>query len=95
MSIDPHAIADEAQPRPPLAAYEPGAMRLAQFCQRYNVPLDSFFKLRRAGLGPEEIHVGKTILVTHRAAAAWESMMAARTRAALIAKRQAERSVDQ
>lgn len=67
------------------AKYAPGAMTLAEFCRRYSLDRSTLFKLRRDGLGPDEIMVGRKILIPNAAAAAWEARMMARTRMTKIA----------
>ncbi|QGS30215.1 hypothetical protein [Cupriavidus metallidurans] len=54
-------------------------MTLAQFCRRYNLDRSTVFKLRRDGLGPDEIQIGRKILITHRAAVEWELQMTLRS----------------
>ncbi|WP_313818694.1 hypothetical protein [Cupriavidus sp.] len=63
-----------------MPAAEIGAMSIKQFCSRYGINRDTLLKLRRDGLGPDEIHAGRKILITYRAAAEWEVQMAARAR---------------
>ncbi|MEM5312752.1 hypothetical protein [Paraburkholderia sp. JHI869] len=69
---------------------EHGAFTLAEFCQRYRLNRVTLFRLRRAGLGPEEIHAGRKVLISRRSALAWEAMMQARAREARSLNKQTE-----
>ncbi|CAG4903094.1 hypothetical protein [Paraburkholderia saeva] len=71
------------------AAYTPGALSLREFCEAYGLNRATVFKLRREGLGPDELVVGRRILITHAAAREWEMRMQARARTERIKRNQA------
>ncbi|MBB5456902.1 hypothetical protein [Paraburkholderia sp. Cpub6] len=56
-------------------ADEPGAMTQKEFCERYRLDRVTLYHLRRKGLGPEVMMVGKKILITYRAALDWQHAM--------------------
>jgi|GEM_PF-2340398 len=57
---------------------ELGAMTIAEFCARYHINRVTLFKLRRSGLGPDTLQIGRKVLITFEAAKAWEARMTAR-----------------
>jgi len=60
---------------------EPMAYSIRQFSEAHNISVDTYFRMRRAGLGPATMKVGSWTLISVEAAAAWrlERERAART----------------
>jgi hypothetical protein len=83
------ASAQDCSPASHHAAYAPGALSLREFCEAYGVNRATLFKLRRQGLGPEELLVGRRVLISHAAAFEWELRMQARARTERIKRNQA------
>jgi hypothetical protein len=59
---------DKQAPRPPTP---PACYSIASFCEAHHLSESMFFKLRREGLTPIEIKVGRRTLISMEAAAAW------------------------
>ena len=57
---------------------EGGAITLLDFCDRYKLSRSTFYEMRKRGLGPREIHIGRRVLITRRAIREWEETMADR-----------------
>lgn len=55
-----------------------GAITLLEFCDRYKLSRSTFYEMRKRGLGPREIHVGRRVLIAWRAIREWEEAMADR-----------------
>lgn len=55
-----------------------GAITLLQFCDRYKLSRSTFYEMRKRGLGPREIHIGRRVLIAWRAIREWEDLMADR-----------------
>lgn len=51
---------------PPIAAYS-----IAGFCKAHCISESMFFKLKKQGRGPREMHVGDRVLISVESAAAW------------------------
>ncbi|MCS3497488.1 hypothetical protein M2189_003553 [Bradyrhizobium japonicum] len=51
---------------PPLAAFS-----IAQFCQMHGFSPAMYWKLKSQGLGPVEMKIGRRVLISAEAAAAW------------------------
>jgi hypothetical protein len=47
------------------------AFSVDEFCAAYRISRRMYFRLRDAGLGPIEMHVGRRVLVSVDAALAW------------------------
>jgi hypothetical protein len=52
-------------------ALPPATYTIKTFCQTHNVSESQYFVLRKAGLGPREIHSGRRRLISVEAAADW------------------------
>jgi hypothetical protein len=48
-----------------------GSMSINTFCQRNEFSRSFYYKLRRDGIGPAEIHVGSIVRISHEAERAW------------------------
>lgn len=68
-----------SQPRGP-PDVEPGAMTIAEFCARYHINRVTLYKMRRDGIGPEVLLIGRKVLITYRAALEWQERMIERSR---------------
>lgn len=53
----------------------PAAYTIAQFCEAYHISLRFYYVLRKQGNEPEEIRLGKRVIITHRNAQKWEDRM--------------------
>ncbi|MBB5426170.1 hypothetical protein QF000_005394 [Paraburkholderia atlantica] len=62
----------------PSSVAQLGAMTIAQFCEIYHVSRVGLYKLRRHGLGPAELQLGRKVLITYAAAREWEARMTKR-----------------
>jgi hypothetical protein len=49
----------------------PPVFTVAEFCQQHHISIALFYKLRKAGLGPREMVVGRRRLISTEAAAEW------------------------
>jgi hypothetical protein len=47
------------------------AYSIRQFCEAHGISVDTYFRMRRAGLGPATMKVGARTLISIEAAAAW------------------------
>jgi hypothetical protein len=47
------------------------AFSIRTFCQRHQLSQSFYFKIKKLGLGPREMAVGKRILISREAAADW------------------------
>jgi len=59
--------ADEAPEKAP----DKALMTIAEFCQRHNISVGLYHKLRRAGRGPEVVEILGAVRITPQAAEAW------------------------
>ena len=46
-------------------------MSIAEFCRRHNISPAFYFKLQQLGIGPRVMRIGRRILISNEAAAAW------------------------
>ncbi|WP_143328040.1 helix-turn-helix transcriptional regulator [Caballeronia pedi] len=67
----------EREDRP--APADLGALTLAEFCEAYKIERSTLFKMRRDGIGPKEINIGRKVLITRSACIEWEQAMQARS----------------
>ena len=49
------------------------AMSISQFCAAHNILEAFYYKLKKAGQGPREMHLGSRTLITMEAAAIWRA----------------------
>jgi len=61
----------------------PAAYSIAEFCKAHRISESMFFKLKKQGRGPREMHVGDRVLISFEAAADWRAAREAETAAAL------------
>jgi predicted DNA-binding transcriptional regulator AlpA len=52
-----------------------GAITLQDFCDRYKLSRSTFYELRKRGLGPREMRIGRRVLIPRRAIREWEETM--------------------
>ncbi|AUT75693.1 hypothetical protein C2L64_45980 [Paraburkholderia hospita] len=52
-----------------------GAITLLEFCDRYKLSRSTFYEMRKRGLGPGELHIGRCVLIAWRAIREWEVTM--------------------
>ena len=57
--------------RPQLALAERSASTIEEFCEAHRISRARYFELKKQGLTPVEMAVGKLRLISHEAAAAW------------------------
>lgn len=55
---------------------------LAQFCQAYHISRVHYYALKQQGKTPEEMRLGRRVIITRRAAEAWEIRMLAEQQSA-------------
>ncbi|WP_186100317.1 hypothetical protein [Burkholderia gladioli] len=48
---------------------------LAQFCDAYHISRVHYYTLKEQGRAPQEMRLGRRIIITRRAAEAWEERM--------------------
>ena len=48
------------------------AMTVSEFCARWHISEPLYFKLRRKGLGPKVMRIGRRTLITPEANAEWQ-----------------------
>jgi hypothetical protein len=60
---------------------EADAYSISEFCRRHAISRQFFHTLRKTGLGPQVLRVGRRVLVSKEAAAAWRAERAAATAA--------------
>jgi hypothetical protein len=65
------------------------ALSIAKFCAVHGISRELYFKLKRNGLGPREMHVGSRVLISVEAAAAWRRAREAAAAAQDTAQREA------
>ncbi|MGF6568589.1 putative DNA-binding transcriptional regulator AlpA [Paraburkholderia sp. GAS333] len=46
-----------------------------EFCDAYHLSRSFYYRLRRTGQGPSEIHLGRKVMITLGDARAWEERM--------------------
>ena len=62
---------------PPTAVYS-----VTSFCVAHGISEAFYFKLKKQGLGPDEMRLGSRIFITHESAARWRTVREAATAAA-------------
>jgi hypothetical protein len=71
-----------SSPKPP--DMEPGAMTIAEFCARYHINRVTLYKMRRDGIGPNVLLIGRKVLITYRAALEWQENMIERSNSVTV-----------
>lgn len=66
------------------------ASTIPQFCSDHNISRSGYYNLRNQNLAPDEIHLGRKVLITDEAAAEWRLWM---TELTANAKAEKEREV--
>ena len=61
-------LSDYEKPR---ASGGGGSMTIETFCSRNEISRSFFYKMRRLGVGPDEMRHGDIVRITYRAEAAW------------------------
>ncbi len=51
------------------------ALSIAEFCKQHSISRNLFYALKKQGLAPKTIHVGKRRLISTEAAAEWRKQM--------------------
>lgn len=46
-------------------------LTIAEFCERFKVSASTYYRMKRCGNGPREIHVGRRVIIPERAAHEW------------------------
>jgi hypothetical protein len=64
MSRRPHADA---------VSMEPECFTRGEFCVAHRIGLSTYYCLRREGSGPDEIKIGRKVLITKESAARWRA----------------------
>lgn len=64
-------------PNPDLPASE-RHLTITEFCRIKHISRATYFKLQRAGLGPQTISYGAAVRISPAAVAAWDQVMVAR-----------------
>jgi hypothetical protein len=60
---------------PANASTEPHAFTLSEFCVAHRIGLNTYYRLRKTGKGPEEVRIGTKVLVTKESAARWRAAL--------------------
>jgi predicted DNA-binding transcriptional regulator AlpA len=50
---------------------EPDALSIPIFCARHGISRGTYYNLRAAGLGPNEMRLGTRVLISRESAAEW------------------------
>ena len=50
---------------------EPAAYTIKQWCERWHISPPMYFKLQRAGGGPQTLRIGRRVLISIEADKAW------------------------
>jgi hypothetical protein len=58
-----------------------GSKTIEQFCSTNGISRSFYYKLKHAGLGPDEMRFGKAVRISARAEAAWQQHGESRGRA--------------
>ena len=53
------------------------ACSIAEFCAAHGISRASYYNIKRAGLGPREIRVGRSVRISTGAAAEWREKLEA------------------
>ena len=65
-----------------IAPVERKAFSIVEFCQAHGIGRRTYFDMRKVGLTPAEIRVGRRVLITEESATAWRLKMAQQEAAA-------------
>ncbi len=57
----------------------PLAFTVPQFCRAHSLSTSGYYELRKEGLTPKEMRLGRTVLISAEAAAAWRRDIESRT----------------
>jgi len=52
-------------------AFEPHAFSIRQFCERHDISPAHYYRLKEAGLGPDEMRAGGRVLISKESAQRW------------------------
>jgi hypothetical protein len=69
---------------------ELAAYTIKEFCTAHRIHHDTYYRMQRAGFGPEIMKVGKKTLISIEAAAAWREARQAAAKAQRRARDSAE-----
>lgn len=58
----------------PATSFE-GSSTISQFCRRHNIGRTTYFKLRKLGLAPKEIRVGRVVRIGGEAEREWIELL--------------------
>jgi hypothetical protein len=67
MSQQSTALSDFEKP-----ASSGGSKTIQEFCDDNRISRSFYYKMRRAGVGPDEMRYGTVVRITHRAEAIWQ-----------------------
>lgn len=48
-----------------------GSMTIETFCERNEISRSFYYKMKRLGIGPDEMRYGEIVRITYKAEAAW------------------------
>jgi hypothetical protein len=65
------------------ASVERASYSIKEFCRAYRISEALYFKMKREGKGPRELHVGGRVIISIEAAANWQREREAETAAAV------------
>jgi predicted DNA-binding transcriptional regulator AlpA len=69
---------------------EKAALTIKEFCATHGISASAFYEMKREGLGPREMRIGRAgVRISQEAAAAWRTEMEARAAAEIGADRAA------
>lgn len=52
-------------------------LTIPQFCERFNLSLSTYYRLKRDGLGPRELRVGRRVIIPAKIADEWAEALTA------------------
>ncbi len=52
-------------------------LSIAQFCEHFGLSLSTYYRLKRNGLGPREIRVGRRVIIAAKTADEWAETLTA------------------
>ncbi len=55
----------------------PASYTIPQWCAAYHISRAHYYTLKEQGLAPNELRLGRRVIITRRAAEQWEDRMAA------------------
>ena len=55
----------------------PASYTIPQWCAAYHVSRGHYYTLKEQGLAPQELRLGRRVIITRRAAEQWEDRMTA------------------